>query len=320
MKSVLIIGYPSQTQTAHQIQCLQQHNINPIVLDPYGQTGQFDDFGWFTNEIYWNQQVLSPNDLSSLLLNANPPEYPTDQIFRANPQHCLSWEDWYQNFGLQRDRSDTLLSLALSLENLGVPCFNPPSKSHVSRRKPYQLHLLRSVGCKLPNTLVTNNAKDATAFIHAQGDCIVKPAAGGSLTLSANELLEQGGLDAIAAPAIFQQRIRGRDIRVIMVNHEVVSSAIIDIPVDTLDFRGNADYENGLAHYIEAPLPEEVAKQCQRATQVLGLKFAGIDIRVTPTGEYVLLECNSSPIYLDVEYKLGHPITKHLVQALTSAR
>lgn len=316
--TVLVIGYPTQTQTKHQVKQLQQAGAQVIVIDPYGNEGAYASLAWEQERIIWAGQALPLSTLKSVLFCANAPEYPIEAAFQTQQPPHLSWEDWFQHYGTQRDRSDSLLSLVLTLEQLGIPCFNPPSKSQLSRRKPYQLHLMRSVGCQLPQTLITNDTTAAANFIKQQGACIVKPAAGGSLTLSANALLEQDELKYLAAPAIFQQRIRGRDIRVVVIEGEVVSSAIIDIAEDTLDFRGDSIYQQGKAHYIEVTLPQEVIAQCQRAAQVLGLRLAGIDIRVTPNHEYFLLECNSSPIYLDVEYKLGHPITKSLVNALTA--
>jgi glutathione synthase/RimK-type ligase-like ATP-grasp enzyme len=44
--------------------------------------------------------------------------------------------------------------------------------------------------------------------------------------------------------------------------------------------------------------------------------FAGIDLKHTPNGEWLFLELNSSPVYLDVERKLGHPISEALADLL----
>jgi len=44
--------------------------------------------------------------------------------------------------------------------------------------------------------------------------------------------------------------------------------------------------------------------------------FAGIDLNHTASGEWLLLELNSSPVYLDVERKLGHPISAALAELL----
>ncbi|MEZ5479064.1 MAG: hypothetical protein R3E95_16755 [Thiolinea sp.] len=172
----------------------------------------------------------------------------------------------------------------------------------------------------MPATLVTNDPLQAAAFIAEQGECIIKPAAGGSLTLSANALLAQGQLDGLRqAPAIIQQRIYGDDLRVMVVDGVVVSCARVELPEPSIDFRGEADYQSGQARYCEVTLPDEIVKRCAAAAQRLGLRFCGIDIKQTADDRYYFLECNSSPIYLDVENKLGHAITSHLCHALLQA-
>jgi glutathione synthase/RimK-type ligase-like ATP-grasp enzyme len=205
-------------------------------------------------------------------------------------------------------------------EALDIPMFNPVGRSLLSRRKPYQLRLLKTVGCAIPPTLITNEALVAQQFIEQHGACIMKPAAGGSLTLSANELLATGALHRLeAAPAILQKRIYGEDLRVMLVDGTVVSCAAIGVPQDILDFRADSLYQKGDIQYRKLDLPLEIQLQCSKAAHVLGLRFAGIDLKLTPEGEFYMLECNSSPIYLDVERKLNHPITQRLGDALLSA-
>ncbi|MNG02542.1 hypothetical protein D3C84_855740 [compost metagenome] len=55
---------------------------------------------------------------------------------------------------------------------------------------------------------------------------------------------------------------------------------------------------------------------CDHAMKALGLRFSGIDLRLTPEGQFVLIECNSMPAYLDIERKAVAPITDGLIQAL----
>lgn len=318
--NILVIGYPQQTQTAHQIQTLQNLGATVISLDPYGQDGSYPAFTWQGQHISWQGQDISSKNISAVLVCAQAPDIPTEAAFRSSPNQQLNWDTWFQHYGLQRDRSDTLLSLLLTYEQAGIPIFNPPSQTLLSRRKPYQLQQLQAAGCHLPATLITNNPTEAKEFITKQGECIIKPAAGGSLTLSANQLLAEGHLDKLTtAPAIIQQRIQGEDLRIVVVNDAVVSCASVGVPQGTIDFRGEQAYQQGKITYKEVSLPRLIELQCRRAASLLGLRYTGIDIKYTPEGEYYMLECNSSPIYLDVEYKLKHPITEALCMALVSA-
>ncbi|TXH71239.1 MAG: hypothetical protein E6Q83_03295 [Thiothrix sp.] len=318
--NILIIGYPQQTQTAHQIKTLQSLGAQVITLDPYGQEGRYASLTWQGQQIIWQDQDISPKNIGAVLVCAQAPDIPTESAFRSNEHQHLTWDTWFQFYGLQRDRSDTLLSLLLFYEQAGVPMFNPPSQTLLSRRKPYQLQQLQAAGCRLPASLVSNDPNAARRFIAEHGECIIKPAAGGSLTLSANQLLEQTGLDRLAmAPAIIQQRIQGEDLRIVVVDGAVVSCAAIGVPAGTIDFRGEQNYQQGKISYTEVSLPRLIELQCRRAAALLGLRYTGIDIKLTAEGEYYMLECNSSPIYLDVEYKLKHPITEALCMALVNA-
>ncbi|HHC73943.1 MAG TPA: ATP-grasp domain-containing protein [Thiothrix sp.] len=195
-----------------------------------------------------------------------------------------------------------------------VRLINPPSASMVSRRKPYQLSVLRRLGCPLPDTLISNHYPDVKAFIQQHnglnGDVILKPAAGGALTLTPEHISEERLKRIRFAPAIFQQRIHGSDIRVVVVDDQVVSAAKINVPDHTLDFRGDQTYQQGQITYDTITLPKKIAALCVAVTQQLGLVIGGIDLKLTATGDFYFLECNSSPIYLDVERKLQHPITE----------
>ena len=319
-KRILVIGWQHQTQTAHQIQYLRQQGAEVVVLEPYTAQAPYPQLSWQGEQVTWQNIDISPKHIAAVLVTAQTPEIPVEAAFQTQAQAQLDWAQWFQQYGLQRDRSDTLLSLLLMYEALEIPMFNPVGRSLVSRRKPYQLRLLQAVGCNLPATLISNELHAAQQFIAQYGDCIIKPAAGGSLTLSANEVLASGNLAKLAlAPAIIQQRIYGEDLRVMLVDGRVVSCASITLAEALLDFRADAVYQQGGIQYRPVDLPLEVQVQCAKAAHVLGLRFAGIDLKYTPAGEFYMLECNSSPIYLDVENKLQHRITQQLGDAMLSA-
>jgi glutathione synthase/RimK-type ligase-like ATP-grasp enzyme len=124
-------------------------------------------------------------------------------------------------------------------------------------------------------------------------------------------------LEAVrAAPVIFQRRIHGDDIRVVLVGEAVVSAVAIRTPEPHLDFRDDPVYSRGDALYEPVQLPEAVIELCRRAALACGLCFAGLDLKRTPEGEWLFLELNSSPVYLDVELKLGDPISAALAELL----
>jgi len=46
------------------------------------------------------------------------------------------------------------------------------------------------------------------------------------------------------------------------------------------------------------------------------LGYSGIDIRRSPEGEYVFLECNPCPMFMHFETVTGYPISDRLVDLL----
>ena len=318
-KTLLVVGYSESPQIAYQINYFKNQGGRVIILDHSLNQGCLEALQWRSNnQLSWQDEDISPSSLSGVLVCNRAPEVPIEEDFLQNPDARLNWDEWYLSFCLQKDRSDTLLGLLLTYEQMGLSMINPTSHSLLSCRKPYQLHIMRQAGCPLPETLVSNDPEATRQFILSHKETIVKPAAGGALTLSAQELLKDNRLQQLRkVPAIFQQRIFGDDIRVVVVDGEIISSTIIGVPEGTIDFRGNHSYQHGLTQYKPINLPEAIQRHCINAAQALGLRFTGIDIKRTSEHQFFFLECNSSPIYLDIELKTGHPITAALYESLT---
>ena len=219
-------------------------------------------------------------------------------------------EDWFERYMQERERSAFFMAWLLKLQDRGARLINPPHAASVLQYKPFQLHALRGAGARVPRTLISNDPEAVRAF-HAQvKDVIYKPVTGGAIT----RVLDEETLDALeavrGAPVIFQERIAGDDLRVMLAGGEIVSSVAIRTPHQHLDFRADPVYSGGEATYEEVRLPAQVEAQCRKAARTCGLVFAGIDLKHALSGEWVFLELNSSPIYLDVELKLGHPISR----------
>jgi glutathione synthase/RimK-type ligase-like ATP-grasp enzyme len=311
-RKILVVGYPADTQTAHQINKLRDRGADVRVIPADLSPGEVS-FSWEEENIVIDGNAIGQVDAA--LIRSLPPIYLDSGAF-VQPQ---DWPSYFYQFCLQRDRSDTLLGFLLSLESSGIPCWNPPSDSLLVRRKPYQFHTIRSLGCPVPETLITNNPEDAIDFLKRYPDSIVKPAAGGALTLDAAEIPHKELEKIRMAPAIFQKRIRGDDIRVIVVGNKIASSACILVPPDTIDFRGNNEYAQGNISYEEVILPDAIQQDCLRICAALGYRYGGLDLKRVDKNQFVFLECNNSPIYLDVENKLGHPITDILVHEILAS-
>lgn len=191
----------------------------------------------------------------------------------------------------------------------------PPSSpiASVLQYKPFQLDALRSMGAKVPRTLLSNDPARIRKFHAEVKDVVFKPVMGGALARSLDEqaLAE---LDLVkTSPVVFQERVPGDDLRVTLVGDRIVSAVSIEPLERTLDYRASPGYAAGDTHYREVSIPPAIEDFCRRAARACHLVFSGIDIK--KSGEdYVFLELNSSPVYHEVEQKTGHAISDELTR------
>jgi glutathione synthase/RimK-type ligase-like ATP-grasp enzyme len=256
-------------------------------------------------------------DVSGFYLRAIPAAYAP---FMERDDELVLYEDWFERYMQERERASFYVAWLLELQRRGARLVNPPTAASVLQYKPFQLNVLRSVGARVPRTLISNDPDAVRAFRANVKDVIFKPVTGGAITRGLDdETIDQ--LEAVrGAPVIFQERIAGDDLRVMLAGADVVSSVAIRTPSQHLDFRADPVYSGGDASYEPVELPPAVVQHCRDAARGCGLVFAGIDIKRTPTGEWVFLELNSSPIYLDVEHKLGHPISRAIAELIVGVR
>lgn len=262
-----------------------------------------------TGRLEVNGTVLDP---SALIVRAMTP-YRIDAGEFERSVNADGFGSFMQYDCEHRNRFDMFLGWTMHLENRKIPMLNSPRGMYLSRRKPLQLMTMQRLGIDHPKTLISNNADKVRSFIKANPHSIAKPVGGGALTLDTSKFTEEDFKFMTNSPSIFQERVDGEDLRIIVVGDEVVSAVSIDLPEGTLDFRGDETYSSGQASYTEVELPKDVEEDCIRFTREMGLTVGGIDIKRTEDGRHAMLEVNSCPMYLDVERKTGHPVTARMV-------
>ena len=85
------------------------------------------------------------------------------------------------------------------------------------------------------------------------------------------------------------------------------------------DDTGKIDWRQGYGHGISwsvFDLPEDIARKCLAYLRRMGLNFGCFDFIVTPSGEYVFLECNPNGQWLWVELETGLPISRAIAEFL----
>ncbi len=131
------------------------------------------------------------------------------------------YADWFQRYMHSRERASFFVSWLLLLQHRGATLVNPPHAASVLQYKPFQLHVLRSLGAQVPRTLISNDPARVRAFRDELGDVIYKPVMGGALT----EWLDEAALEKLetitSSPVIFQERVPGDDLRIMLVGDEI---------------------------------------------------------------------------------------------------
>jgi glutathione synthase/RimK-type ligase-like ATP-grasp enzyme len=184
--------------------------------------------------------------------------------------------------------------------------------------KPAQLTALARAGLSIPPFVITNDASVAGSFLRQHKDAIVKPASGGGFAMPINAK-QVGDLPLRRAPAIFQKRVRGDDIRVTTVRGKLLSAVrIVNDDADSAvpDFRAQSAYRAGTTRYEPIKPSAGLQKVCSKILETCGMHFGGIDFKRDAAGNLHVLECNAQPGWLAIEAATGEPVTRGLARYL----
>jgi hypothetical protein len=182
--------------------------------------------------------------------------------------------------------------------------------------KPYQALIAQACGLRTPPTLMTNDPAAVGAFLASHdGHVIYKSLSG------VRSIVRMLGPDQLArlsylghGPAQFQAFIPGDNVRVHTVADRLFATRIRS---DAVDYR-YARREGSDVHMEPIDLPPAIAAACVRVARLLDLPLAGIDLKLTPNGDWYCFEVNPSPGFLYYEQHTGQPISLALADLLRS--
>ncbi len=254
----------------------------------------------------------------TLIYNGIPIESFTSIFYRANFTFTpASSEDTYMDsfnrIRLLESDLETIHAWMTMISQRGGKVINPPA----IRSKFVQIYRLLEANIPIPKTCITNSPQVIKEFVNEVGHAVYKPVPGGYFCRRVNQEFLDSIDSFIREPAIYQEEIDGEDIRVNLLNKKVLSAHIIERSDEQiLDYRTDSLYKEGNTRYTPIELPSHVVDFCVKAAEILNLTFTGIDLKVNAKGQYYLIECNSMPAYLDIEFKTGTPITDYIIDYL----
>lgn len=227
------------------------------------------------------------------------------RVEAATPAELLA--RWRQRYAAERERQSFITGFVAALGRAGARLVNAPPALDQHFVKTDQLERLRAAGVPVPRTLATNDPDAVRRFAAAHASVVYKPLAGGALCRRLGpEDLEGERLSALArAPVLFQEEVRGRDVRVYVVGGRV--AAAYEILSDGVDYRGS---ETGVA---ETALTGAEAGAAVRAASACEMLFTGLDLKRRDDGTFAVLECNPSPMFAGIErWTKRSPVTEAL--------
>ncbi len=181
--------------------------------------------------------------------------------------------------------------------------------------KPFQAQIIARYGLKPPPTLVTNDPDAVVAFRAEHGRVIYKSISAARSIVRELRDEDIDRLDQIRwCPVQFQALIPGADIRVHVVGGEIFATEIVS---SHIDYR-YAKRDGGTTELNPIELDPGIAERCVELTRGLGLAFAGIDLKLTPDGDYYCFEANPSPAFSYFEANTGQPIADAVARYLAS--
>lgn len=231
------------------------------------------------------------------------------RVEAATPAELLA--RWRHRYAAERERQSFITGFVLALGRAGARLVNAPAALDQHFVKTEQLARLRAAGVPLPRTLATNDPSALRRFASDVGAVVYKPLAGGALCRRiVPEDLEGERLAALArAPVLFQEEVRGKNVRVYVVGGRV--AAAYEIVSDEVDYRGS---EKGVC---EVGLPEGEAEASVRAARACEMLFTGLDLKRRDDGTFAVLECNPSPMFAGIEnWAKRSPVTEALGELL----
>ena len=188
-----------------------------------------------------------------------------------------------------------------------------------SRDKMRSLQVLTEAGLLVPATVLTRNTQSLrTAIEAAKGLPVVLKILRGTqgvgvmlvhTPISLGSVLDT--LRTLDQDVIIQQFIvegAGRDYRAFVVGDRVIAAMLRTAPQG--EFRSNI-HRGGSAQVIR--LTKKFEQAAIRATKVLGLKIAGVDLIESNEGPMVL-EVNSSPGFEGIEKATGINVAKAIIR------
>jgi len=201
-----------------------------------------------------------------------------------------------------------------------IPVVNPPRTHDLHALKPWEMTVYASAGLPAPRTVATSDPRALAGLAgRSRTGWIRKGMAGGHGYTESFEPpadVEAARRELAAAPLMVQERVEGDNVRAFVLGGEVIGAA------ETVTLDGAAtDSRRGDIRVRRVTLPEEAVRSAITAAAGWGMPYSAVDfMRDEISGKYLVLECNSSPFFVNFERLSGCDISGRIADYLVGRR
>src|SRR6266700_231828 len=277
--------FPEMARLAMSYSCCKNHRS--LRLDVQGRSIELDRFG----SVWWRRP--QPPRISEQMLR------PSHRLFAAN---------------------EAYESLAGLWQSMDARWINDPSADFIAQRKAYQLKVAQQVGLRIPATLMTNDPAEARKFVDGRGyrNVIYKSFSSTEEEWRETRLLKEDEINLFDhiqhAPVIFQRYVEAQyDLRITAIGDRLFPAAIHS---QQTGYKVDCRIDIATATVEAVDIPEELQGKLLTLKRQLGLTYGAIDMRLTPSGDYIFFEINPAGQFMYIEAATGQPIANAMAMEL----
>lgn len=210
------------------------------------------------------------------------------------------------------------MGMVLNPEILWV---NPIDKVSVAENKLFQLQIAKSLGFRIPRTVVSKDSSILVRFIRENNSgTICKPIFHGlffdgvnshaiyTRRVEVNDFLDEE--ECLSVPVLLQEELaRQSDLRVTIIGEKCFAAEI-------RGNRGLVDWRSpdSAAAFTAFNLHPLVVEKCKKMLKCLGLSYGAFDFIREPDGELVFLEVNATGEWAWLEERVGFPMRSAFIE------
>ena len=310
---ILIIGDIDDPHVAKIYSLLKKKGEHPIVLNPFKGS---------------ENSISCTYDSLSIQINAQDNTVEIKRIksvwWRLKPNLTSipkTQEEFERTKFLHREWQLTLEPLKYFLNE----CFwiNRRETDALCRNKPYQLHMAKEEGFKIPKGIISNNSNDVQKRISGFKQVVYKPLSYYIVppdrilysSIMTKDEVKQKSQNIEQAPCIFQEYIdKDFELRITIVGKKVFPIKIQSQQNHATKFDWRKDQIN--VDYEIFDLPDKIEQKLLHLHQKFEVFFGAYDFIVDPQGEYYFLEVNPAGQWLWMEEALNLNISECIAEAL----